>query len=695
MNAFFKMQLKNYFRMPSSYVTPVILGLFYIIIVISIKFAVKPLEANQLLKSNQYIEFTANLALFGMFMISSFITQTFFYKYRQEGIEFVIFSKPITRAQTYFANIFASFLGLFFSTFLLSVPFFISQLIIPLGFKKSLMSTLTFMAAGLLCAIVALSIGAIIQTLVESKVFQIIVAVIPFLSVLSFSFIKAPEQKDSFYALGKSVKNPPIFIQKTPLSNKKSKNPSIDNFEKKIKSQEDWFIENRTFANIFENKNKLNFKINDIANLNSVEVNDKKSIVDYIDKANKSFYNKVYWLNFREYFFPLYTAYDSNIRNLSLFVNYEKNIYSKNNYYYNFLDKKGNLNLSTIKQIEQEFDIDFLKTILIKTNDNKLYSLGYNVMNFNTIFQWDKLDEIQELIMQYGNIQDKAFESFKDFSAKIIDSFVSEKTIRELSNNYIPNNSWLSQLQIALLFGDDIFDKTIPEVAKIFLTKKMKLENLLNTSEIDIVNVYSLIHFLGRMTAAALNNDQNSFNITKNEINKKLIDPNYTEWKTVYTALAKINYLELQPLSLIAKRLDKYIDKNLDFKNLTDIQKSKIESQKALVKKNIINNVAKGFWTIQILKMTGLQNDNQKFKNIYNMSNLNKFLTINKGENFSKYANEYKNQSIFKLVELTNNMIKLKRKDPISLKIGVSIVLIFSLLLIGVGYILFKRKNFK
>ncbi|WP_430004003.1 hypothetical protein, partial [Mycoplasmopsis bovis] len=58
---------------------------------------------------------------------------------------------------------FASIIGLVISMALMSAMFFISQLIIPFTFTKALLSTLSFFAAGLLCAALALGIASIAQ----------------------------------------------------------------------------------------------------------------------------------------------------------------------------------------------------------------------------------------------------------------------------------------------------------------------------------------------------------------------------------------------------------------------------------------------------------------------------------------------------------------------------------------------------
>ncbi len=56
MRAFFKMQLKIYFRLASSYVSPLVIGAFYIILVAVVRLSVGATDVQRILDSNQYIE---------------------------------------------------------------------------------------------------------------------------------------------------------------------------------------------------------------------------------------------------------------------------------------------------------------------------------------------------------------------------------------------------------------------------------------------------------------------------------------------------------------------------------------------------------------------------------------------------------------------------------------------------------------
>lgn len=78
MRAFFKMQLKIYFRLASSYVSPLVIGAFYIILVAAVRLSVGAADVQRILDSNQYIELSANFCMIAAFIISSFVTQTFF-----------------------------------------------------------------------------------------------------------------------------------------------------------------------------------------------------------------------------------------------------------------------------------------------------------------------------------------------------------------------------------------------------------------------------------------------------------------------------------------------------------------------------------------------------------------------------------------------------------------------------------------
>lgn len=97
MNSLFRMQLKIYFRQVSSYVLPAILGTFFFLIILATRITVKdPDNLKTILNSGFFITNFGNVGIFCAFIISAFIAQTIFYKYRQEGVEYILFSKPIS-----------------------------------------------------------------------------------------------------------------------------------------------------------------------------------------------------------------------------------------------------------------------------------------------------------------------------------------------------------------------------------------------------------------------------------------------------------------------------------------------------------------------------------------------------------------------------------------------------------------------
>ncbi len=156
----------------------------------------------------------------------------------------------------------------------------------------------------------ALGIASIAQNFVESKVFQVLVAVMPILGIMTLGFVKFSSSIDVVQTTYQAANRPIILIPNSPdLKGDSSK--AVENLNSRIRSQKDLLIENQTTANMLENKEKLAF--NPFSK--KFNVQKRESIADSADKSKNSFYSRIYWLNFKEYFFPAFTAYDKNLRN--------------------------------------------------------------------------------------------------------------------------------------------------------------------------------------------------------------------------------------------------------------------------------------------------------------------------------------------------------------------------------------------
>lgn len=666
MNAFLRMQLKIYFRLISSYVTPLVVGLLYIIITIAMKASVSPDEAKELLTGNKYAEIQTNIVLFSIFMVGSFVAQTFFYRYRKEGVDYILFSKPIKRSQIYFANIIASFIGSLFSAILITIEYFISQIMIPVSAYNAFISSLTFLAVSLVGAVFVIGIASVIQALVESKVFQVMVAVVPLLFLLGFGFIKSPEQADSLLSISKAAKNPTLLVENSP-SKQSDANKAVDNLQDRFRTQTNWVVANQSLTGLFENANDLNFNP-----LSKDTTPDKiLSVTDYVDKSKKSFYDKIYWANYREYIFPLLVAYDKNLLNLSVLTNYQRNLNGKDGIYYKVLDKNGNLDNETNELFKKEYALDLKKYLLIKTSNNDILSLNYNVNNFREVFQWEQ-DSNKLFQFKFDDIQNRAFDIFKDFNSQIIDKIVeNDPSSTQLFDNFIYDNIGLKQD----LTGDKV------DAVKLALTIKY-------TSEI-----------LGARINNA-NDFDHIFNKIVNELNTKANDSNtLEELKPFYKQLASINsipnrlLLKALPIDKFNNEIDKYVKKMGEkLTNVTPLQKAKIEAYQKVIKTRMINSLIKGFVTIRLMKNVSINPENGEFKTIIDNKNIKPFLAQNQ-ENYLMYAKDYKN-NIFQLMKLNDNLISFERVEPFNAWSGTGITLLVSATLITLGYVLFKRKNF-
>nr|WP_307908191.1 hypothetical protein [Mycoplasmopsis bovis] len=163
----------------------------------------------------------------------------------------------------------------------------------------------------------ALGIASIAQNFVESKVFQVLVAVMPILGIMTLGFVKFSSSIDVVQTTYQAANRPIILIPNSPdLKGDSSK--AVENLNSRIRSQKDLLIENQTTANMLENKEKLAF--NPFSK--KFNVQKRESIADSADKSKNSFYSRIYWLNFKEYFFPAFTAYDKNLRNWNVSLSY-------------------------------------------------------------------------------------------------------------------------------------------------------------------------------------------------------------------------------------------------------------------------------------------------------------------------------------------------------------------------------------
>ncbi|WP_148310078.1 ABC transporter permease [Metamycoplasma canadense] len=670
------MQLKVYFRLWSSYITPFVIGGFYILLVACIKATVAWLGNKNLLDSNQYIEIAATFCEFASFVLCSFVTQTFFYRYKREGIEYILYSKPIKRSQIYFANVFASLIGSLFSVFILSINFFISQLIVPHDAQRAFYSALSFFGATILCSIFCVSLGALVHNFVSAKVFQVLVAVVPFLGSCVMGFVKTSQRTDVIQTSLKAANRPLILIPRNSIIEGKS-NQALTNINKRYLTQDNWLVENKVLTDYLNNKEKLSF--NPFAEEFNPKV--KYSITEEVDKISKSFYSKMFWLNLREYFFPVYTAYDKSLQNISIAVDYNKKLSKEK--YFKIFDDNGNLDKNTLQYFEKKYDLDLSKQILIKTvSKNKLTSnskpqydllgLSYNLDEFKSIFDWSIYGEKSFFNFGLKDIQKINFDEFKKFNETTIEKIISDESYKNI-NKFIDKSDLSEEITGYNKKGEKV------------------------TQTVDAVVIFEIINILTQLTKYRLLEDRTQFNAIKDKILDKSKDEKNPDLKKTYLKLH--SFIKEIPYFLLAKyskSINKLIDESLkarfDESKLSDIQKSKLNAYINVQKTKLIELISSLVWTVNIFKLISETNENGEFKTIINVDNIIPYLSKGAKE-FSNYGKGYLNNFV-RLIKLNDNIIEFKRSNYIEMYIGIPSVILIGLVLICLGCIVFKRKNF-
>lgn len=283
MHTFLKMQLKIFYRQISSYIAAIVLSLLNIAIALALYISLSVADpSKQLIKSDEASAmFRSFMVIFGAasaFMTSAFAIQTLFYKYKEEGIYYVIQSKPITRLEIYTATIFAGIIVIISQIFITSLGYLVGTFCLPITFKTKILSWLVFFAASVLVAFLSMGIGAIGHNFIQSKSYQFVAGWIPTIFLMIFFFISSP-------ARTKTNILTPVAASKHAMLVKSKLNEN----EKKQYSKD--------IANPFKN-NKFNYLIeNKFGN---------KTFSDSIFEANQNLYSKIYWADISAHFSSLF-----------------------------------------------------------------------------------------------------------------------------------------------------------------------------------------------------------------------------------------------------------------------------------------------------------------------------------------------------------------------------------------------------
>lgn len=285
MKVFFKMQLKMFYRQKSSYIIAIVLTILNIAIALALFVSLKVADpSGQLANSSEASSmFRTFMVMFGTasgFMTSAFTLQTLFYKYKEEGIYYVMQSKPITRFEIYTATIGAGTIALTTQILITSLGYFVGTFFIPaLTLTSKFTSWITFFLASLLIGILSMGIGAIGHNFIQSKSYQFLAGWIPTIFVLIFFFLSTPAKTKTNIMLPLSTaKN--SYVVRNYKNDQEKQNAAKFVASPYRFGQYEFEVENR--------------------------VSTKTNFVDSIKEANLTLYNRIYWMDVSTYFSSIF-----------------------------------------------------------------------------------------------------------------------------------------------------------------------------------------------------------------------------------------------------------------------------------------------------------------------------------------------------------------------------------------------------
>ena len=513
MKTFFKMQLKIFYRQISSYIAPIILSLLNIAIALALYISLSVADpSKQLIKSDEASAmFRSFMVIFGAasaFMTSAFSIQTLFYKYKDEGIYYVIQSKPVKRSEIYFATIFAGIIVVMSQIFMTSLGYLLGTFCLPsIPIKTKFLSWLVFFGASFLVGILSMGIGSIGHNFVESKSYQFISGWVPTIFLMIFFFISSPSRTKS------NILTPIATTKNVTLVK-----PNLNEKEKKDTSKH--------IANPFK-QNKFNYLIeNKFAN---------ESFSKAIYDANRNLYNKIYWADVSNYFSSIFFT-------INRFDGVTQEFMYANEYKYD----------------EEKFKEDILKNKFVFkiTNNvngkeiNNYFGLTYNPLFLSNLASKKKSTDsiIKDLSQVLSSNNDRAIytkrekgflDVYNNLISKLDELFYKENAI---FNNLIPAinsgtlfyilNELLKNEKIYEIIRDYVVDRvefTEPEYSSENL-KKLTQEQLNSLKENPIFTNFMLKFNLVKQTSVIyllvklIKEKGNSIlkNIDLNDLSKKI-----------------------------------------------------------------------------------------------------------------------------------------------------------------------------
>ncbi|KDE45546.1 hypothetical protein NPL4_01130 [Metamycoplasma hyosynoviae] len=494
MRAFFKLQLKLFYRQISYYISASVISIINIVIAFSMYISLKVADqsgkfAQSTEASSMYRSFMVVFGTISAFMTSAFAMQSLFYKYKEEGLFYVMQSKPITKKEIFTATILAGIIILASQIGINSIGYFIGTFFIPaLSLKHKFLSWLVFFGASFLISLVSMGIGAIGHNFVQSKSYQFVAGWIPGLFVLISFFISIP---------GRTKANlvQPIALAKNTYIVKQKKSDEED--LKNIK-----FIANPL------NVNKFSFLVDNT-------FTQKEDFRTAIKNTRKSLYHKIYWMDLSAYFGAISFTVNRGDGNTNEFM------YSRD---YEYNEEKFQSDLKEGKYVFKIVD-DILNSTEQKVN---YFAMVYSPVIISNISK--KVKSEDSTIEQWADV-------FKETNKNAITE-KREKGFLDLRNNL------LQQLDNLYETKNGVFDNTIPVLS--LGTFPLLYQAIGNDVDVfEIIKNYTIdrVEFLQEEYSK-----ENLKKLTQKEINNLKENPIFTNFVLKYNLIKQtsMTYLFLK-----------------------------------------------------------------------------------------------------------------------------------------------------
>lgn len=435
--------------------------------------------------------------------ISGFICGFILYKYKTNGLNLIIQTKPVKRSTIFFTNyltvVFYSFLMIFF-IWLISIVCF-SPIIFNSEIRHYFKSLFTFLPAALMVSLFLCSFGSLLSSYVGNKLFEFLIYGIPMILMGPLSIVGPLVNSKSRAMIEQNLVYQTGFVD--------SENNWLSNF-KEIKlynnshiynNNGDWIVEEKYLPN---SQNTLNSKYKSKYEISKVL---DRPILNVIK-------NMLTPLDLSSYFTSLALASENN-----LFNEYAE-ITTKISPYQLDISK-----LLTIDQIEQKVDqekVDRINQLKKEISNAEIHSSNPGVQEYIK----ERKEEINQILNEFKDKRNKGeFNKYKfilsikpEMLYLMFDSHKIDHTFNKSS--VLEESALNSKINVKIQNNIDLYyEKVINSINTLitkpdFILSKMNSEDISHTSYNDIKNLIKQDeNFVYILTFYLMSNFKNHFDV--------------------------------------------------------------------------------------------------------------------------------------------------------------------------------------